>query len=329
VGERILDRIVRGNWHILPDLVEWAGPETAQGVWRAITESAKGAVAFDVSNVASFFYAHPQEVWSWTDDFPNLAPPFNLFWMECERPPRLWSKEEGERDVGLFQERWGCLFAAGPNDDATMQWISGLASESAADALRAQLPPDEGWLVVSTLLIQVRGAGVIGPWVYHVWPVRPDGRIKENPVVLSPIRKATHDAVTNPGRWNCYAEMFPFGLAISFLHCKNVKVGDAGTRLKPVEQRRAERAGAPVIRFKTLEIEPMRRVLAREGQSGTTGLQRALHICRGHFATYSPERPLFGRLSGTFWVPAHVRGTAEAGMVGKDYRVKSPIEAVP
>jgi len=46
---------------------------------------------------------------------------------------------------------------------------------------------------------------------------------------------------------------------------------------------------------------------------------RAYHLVRGHFATYSEERRLFGKHVGTFFIPAHVRGSAEAGAVVKDY----------
>jgi len=67
----------------------------------------------------------------------------------------------------------------------------------------------------------------------------------------------------------------------------------------------------------------MRRVLETEGQSQTLGIPRALHICRGHFATYT-ERPLFGKYRGTFWVPMHVRGAVEAGRTTKDYTVTPP-----
>jgi len=42
-------------------------------------------------------------------------------------------------------------------------------------------------------------------------------------------------------------------------------------------------------------------------------------LVRGHFATYTQERPLFGRYAGTVFIPAHVRGTPEAGIVIKDY----------
>lgn len=36
---------------------------------------------------------------------------------------------------------------------------------------------------------------------------------------------------------------------------------------------------------------------------------------------------MFGRHAGTFWVPAHVRGDAASGVIGKDYSFKPP--AVP
>lgn len=50
----------------------------------------------------------------------------------------------------------------------------------------------------------------------------------------------------------------------------------------------------------------------------------AAHIVRGHFARYTPENPLFGRLVGTFWRPMHMRGNPEHGTVIKDYEARDP-----
>jgi hypothetical protein len=50
-------------------------------------------------------------------------------------------------------------------------------------------------------------------------------------------------------------------------------------------------------------------------------VSRGLHMVRGHYSTYSEDAPLFGRVTGTFWVPAHVRGTATEGVVSSEYRV--------
>jgi hypothetical protein len=47
-----------------------------------------------------------------------------------------------------------------------------------------------------------------------------------------------------------------------------------------------------------------------------------LHICRGHFKTFTEEARLFGKYTGTYWWPAHVRGSVDEGVVEKDYRVR-------
>jgi hypothetical protein len=111
-------------------------------------------------------------------------------------------------------------------------------------------------------------------------------------------------------------------LAISFLHCKNVK------RIENIpggnfERARKRRGEPPSLKFYTLEIEPMKQVLRTEGRIGEVGLGKALHICRGHFATYDGAG-LFGKYKGTFWRESHVRGKIERGLVAKDYAVKAP-----
>ena len=87
-----------------------------------------------------------------------------------------------------------------------------------------------------------------------------------------------------------------------------------------------KRHGRPLVRFHTLQITPMKKVLEREGQASKTGLRRALHICRGHFKTDTEERKLFGRYAGTYWWDVHVRGTLQEGMVVKDYQVNEPAQ---
>ncbi len=110
------------------------------------------------------------------------------------------------------------------------------------------------------------------------------------------------------------------GFAVSFMHCRNVRQVEA--KIDPGERFRKQYK-VPKYTYRTLQIDPMKEVLRHEGKSDTDGLQRALHICRGHFSTYSDEKPLFGKYPGTFWVPDHVRGTKERGEVVKDYAVKT------
>lgn len=45
------------------------------------------------------------------------------------------------------------------------------------------------------------------------------------------------------------------------------------------------------------------------------------HTVRGHFRYYSPEKPLFGRVSGYVWVPPHERGDIGDGLE-RGYQLK-------
>lgn len=115
--------------------------------------------------------------------------------------------------------------------------------------------------------------------------------------------------------------VYPALLTFSFMHCKNVRRVENLPDEK-LQKARERKGKDPLTKFYTLEINPMKEVLRKEGQVSKNGLARALHICRGHFAHYTEERPLFGKVSGRFWVPAHVRGSKDAGEVKKDYSVK-------
>jgi hypothetical protein len=124
---------------------------------------------------------------------------------------------------------------------------------------------------------------------------------------------AKHDAMP----LEIFRELLPFAMkAVSIAHCKNV-------RLEPLnpprpQRRKMERDGFKTTVYKTLVIRPM------SGKSAEAkpyqGLMR-YHIVHGHFRTYTAEAPLFGRLTGTFYVPNFVRGEKSNGEVVKNYKV--------
>lgn len=122
---------------------------------------------------------------------------------------------------------------------------------------------------------------------------------------------------------SAYMAMNIFNVASSFMSCKNIQLVENHPPRYERRQREREKK-PPLTKYYTLEIEPMKRILRIEGKSEEVGLKKALHICRGHFAHYTPDKPLFGKVSGRFWIPAHVRGSKEAGEIKKDYRIKTP-----
>jgi hypothetical protein len=93
--------------------------------------------------------------------------------------------------------------------------------------------------------------------------------------------------------------VLPVLFALSLMHCRNVEIR---TVEPDPEASRAHRRRHHhrLVRYQVLDIEPMRRILDRAGAAdpGAGGLRRALTICRGHFKTFTPDAPLFGRHTG-------------------------------
>lgn len=114
---------------------------------------------------------------------------------------------------------------------------------------------------------------------------------------------------------------FPAFLAISFLHCRNVSTDEHVPSAK-LNKAYLRRHGRPLVRYKTLTIEPMKQILRKQGQIESQGLAKALHICRGHFKDYRASAGLFGKHKGLFWWDMHARGALEQGAVVKDYAIK-------
>jgi len=119
--------------------------------------------------------------------------------------------------------------------------------------------------------------------------------------------------------------LYPALLTHSLLNCRNVEVETNAPPAK-LSKRHQRKRGAPMVKFKTLKVNPMgggRR--SSSGGGGTVDLgggQTALHIVRGHFKTYTADRPLLGRHVGTYWWQANVRGSIDNGVVVKDYEVE-------
>lgn len=117
------------------------------------------------------------------------------------------------------------------------------------------------------------------------------------------------------------AALFTVGL----LHVKNVQAVDVEPNHK--QSRKYEKHyGQPLTRYKVLKVT------GKGASSGQTigervggGSPKSLHWCRGHFRTYDDSAPLFGKLTGTFYIDPHMRGSRQRGEVIKDYEVDSHV----
>lgn len=114
-------------------------------------------------------------------------------------------------------------------------------------------------------------------------------------------------------------------VAVTFAHCKGTVLAQHDIPPK-IQKARVARGKRPLVTYRTIDIRPATTVLGTHADSRES-LARALHICRGHFAHYTADRPLFGKVTGTFFVPMHVRGSTQSGQVHKRYAV-SPRSSV-
>jgi hypothetical protein len=375
---RMADRILQGNlyyprWVTGGKLVK----VVPSNVHAYVGNKLQQAQIIDASNVASFYYSGSRRSdWSSPLDFPNVAPPFPLFWIEMRCPKVLTSSEASDKTPVRLPFGFGCLVEAyqGRAARKTMQeaapWFSSPEGkedliESFATTLKLSIEakerrygtlslwehltveekpyymltrmykdseqrkqvlanfPDDGWTCVIDVLVEEQKGVVFGPLGCCVLVMGGAGEamhlsraglhFKQAPDCLMSSFEDVHfiEAVMNPVM-----------LTISFMHCRNVVM----RRNEPAAGRKKRSLasyGVEPVRYHTLEIQAMRDVLRREGGMMTVGLPRALHICRGHFKTYQ-DQGLFGKHRGTFWVPMHLRGTAEEGIVKKEYRVLGP-----
>jgi len=259
-----------------------------------------------IDNVAEYLYAGTdQEEWNLDRDFPNLAPPFPIFWCE-HRMVRTIRSTKGDTDVTKLLPqggRVGHLFIAAERD----QW-------------KGEGIPDEAkWVFWCEIFAD-----------YHKPEVTADGSHgsifmcidAEGRLIERPWMQSYSDPVHNEMIKNVMAWLNPSLLAISFMHCKNVTMVDNPVPPKLARRYRERHEGARLTPHKTLIIEPLKQILRHQGRSHEVGLAKAMHICRGHFRDYRQGAGLFGKYNQLVWTPSVIRGTKGKAAPAREIEVK-------
>jgi hypothetical protein len=144
-----------------------------------------------------------------------------------------------------------------------------------------------------------------------------EGRVTGHPQMQSMSDDEHRDVMRSFISW-----LNPALLAVSFLHCKNVKMVENSVPPK-LQKRYGERhQGHRLAGYKTLVIEPLKQILRSQGGSGQVGLAKAMHICRGHFRDYREGKGLFGKYHQLVWTPAIIRGTKGKEAPPREIEVK-------
>jgi len=89
-----------------------------------------------------------------------------------------------------------------------------------------------------------------------------------------------------------------------------------------LNKKRIKNGKQPLFTYKTLRLQlPAKKRKKGEGPAKIGDNTTRLHLCRGHFKTYTEDAPLLGRFTGRYWWQPHARGNVSEGVVAKDYKV--------
>ena len=268
-------------------------------------------------NVAVYYADSPKQEWAVTgEDFACIAPPFERFFIEWNDPGYIIGPG-GVRQES-FGGQWGSLFLS--LDRATLAEMQKDLPVEIGD----KLLNEARWFLWVHHLLAFRGHAVLVPFWDLIF-VKETGE----PLNYLTISEMADEESTRTISVQSVHRLHVPCLTLGFLHCKNVHQLDVtssdGPTPKWCRQRRV-----PELKYHALQIDPnlgsKPRSDARKTEGDRSG--KALHICRGHFAHFRDDgvsQGLFGRNQfGTFWIPAHTRGSLEHGKVVSTYSVKAP-----
>lgn len=297
--------------------IEMMSQHAAEQIGQAIKHRIPIVICAD--NVSDMYHSAGKGEWS-ERSFPNAMPPFECCFVEWKMPSMdglaigtLWSTLDPARDKHVAESYVVPLLR---------NMSSGLSKSEYAESRVAAMISDISNHNYFRLCVAVSCKWNPGDRMAVAFPALFVATLDEN-------GNATHKTCGGPeyiGEINSIHHVPR--LTFSMMSCKNVSSVDTPPEMLP-EAKWQRRQGDKVkgLVFKTLRIDGMGSA-TRSATGEPSGEHNRFHICRGSFAEYTAEKPLFGKYTGRFWRPAHVKGSKEVGEVVKEYDV-GPRSEVP
>jgi hypothetical protein len=277
----------------------------------------------DVTNVVDYFVESGASP-GWRDqitDLPTIKLPFPSMWMEGRIHGRIqvgaMTRSYGEV-ADFLPERWGVLAQELAIPTAKALWdVMKLKPEL---MYSADWPEDwAGADVINVFDLWVPdGGGAVT--LSSLWvALGEDGQAVSDETIVLDMTRGLEGGL----RGELYTGWLlrPISMALSLMHCKNVRLVHQRQEMPDKLRRSFEKEfGHPLVEYYVLAIDPFAKRHANEPTG--LGVPHRFHIVRGHFARYTEDAPLFGKHVGLFWIPAHARGNSDLGIVAKDYELK-------
>jgi hypothetical protein len=144
-----------------------------------------------------------------------------------------------------------------------------------------------------------------------------DGNLMDDTITFAKLKGVEYHQI----RLDFHEWLFNICLfSFSLMNCKNIIVHKEDAP-QAEQVRRIKEIGMPLVTYRVIKVSQI--LIKKDSQERLLDNEscRALHICRGNFATYDEEKPLFGKYSGTFWRPQHFREDKNFGRIIKEYHV--------
>ncbi len=303
-------RIVTMKVHVHDDDYFFASPVLLDAIKRHLPILPK----IRIDNVYEFAQEETTKNFR-VNEMVNIIPPFPNFW--CE-----WFEKDSSAQVGFF------VHCQEPEDFYEMAKL-----DRDKIFVAASKDGEAKWIVQMTPFLAIcRKSAFFGslspgvpralPFIVHASISAAGNFIDGNVVFRTKMTDYTPEEALDEREvaQNVVSAAITVFLGLSFMNCKNIKTREhkeGGSSPKFNRQHKTKD-----FTFKTLEIVPFKSVAAAASGGGeANGSLKGWHICRGHTKTYTEEAPLFGKYAGTFYIPAHAKGSKAHGEIVKDYSV--------
>lgn len=281
--------------------------------WNKLTDKINRAVKFHVGNAANVETIDISKEEIFQGENGEVKLPFDLCWFDWHRyglptnckepPPGGYSFKRGVLCQALFDTVLMCyifqhseeLNRWAPSPVATLHFIdSCLSTNLHSDSIYEILEKKEC---------------IINPKERHCF----------SDVIWFPIPISNYhgfiktDLVDAVG----FYENIILNKILKLLSCKNVTT----EKVHPAEKlnkKRKKSGKLPLFSYHTLVLKPT----TQQEKSAPKHLwDNRIHLCRGHFKTYTEANKLFGKHTGRYWWQPCVRGNKNNGVVMKDYLI--------
>ena len=241
-----------------------------------------------------------------------IAPPYKTYWMECG----VSGLEQGV----LATRRTGILIECVEKGEQRFEAMAKLDPEGAPVSPSTE-PRFRLEMTSFGLSRNERGVEVC-PFQAQVL-VDEEGSLQDIYCTLpGPLDSLISDSLPSNRMMRQFLWwMLPALEAHRIMSCRNVTTRP-GPPLPPKPRKISEQLVPGGIRYHQIVVG--NKVVKLDGKQDCSEEEGfvPLHTVRGNFATYTEENKLFGKYTGRFYRRPHVRGTTEAGVVGKTYKVK-------